>query len=131
MENHIAYYKKALSNGECAELINYFKEFPEKIMKGPVNEKTKNTGDFIYDALMLPVRHKSISNALIKNVKEYIDRYPFLKIVGPAIAIHDSCILQRYKPGNNYKWEHCENSALKSRNRVLAWMFYLNDIFEE
>ena len=40
------------------------------------------------------------------------------------------CNLQRYKVGESYSTEHCENDGspgmLSLRN--IAWMFYLNDI---
>ena len=42
--------------------------------------------------------------------------------------IDSLCNLQRYKPGNSYSKEHCENTGEPNQFRNLAWMIYLNDI---
>jgi hypothetical protein len=36
--------------------------------------------------------------------------------------------MQRYTPGEGFHGWHCERAGLTHSNRILAWMFYLNDV---
>ena len=38
--------------------------------------------------------------------------------------------IQKTKIGEGYHHWHCENAAMKARNRILAFMIYLNDVDE-
>jgi hypothetical protein len=38
---------------------------------------------------------------------------------------------QRYLPDEGYKIFHCEAPSVETSKRVLAWMFYLNDVTDK
>jgi hypothetical protein len=62
-------------------------------------------------------------------LNEYIEEYYFLRKVH-TWTIDPHYNLQRYKPGEGYYAWHCENNGPGpiSKDRVLAWMIYLNDV---
>lgn len=64
-----------------------------------------------------------------EHVCQYIEQHPFLKTLYAPFAIDEGWNLQKYLPGQSYYNEHMEHGAddYDSR-RLLAWMFYLNDV---
>ena len=59
---------------------------------------------------------------------EYSTKYSLLQ----NYAIHGivDAKIQHTREGEGYHVWHCENSVMMVRNRILAWMLYLNDDFE-
>jgi prolyl 4-hydroxylase len=47
-----------------------------------------------------------------------------------GLKIYPHFNIQHYKPGEGFYDYHCERSTHQNQNRVLAWMFYLNDVTE-
>ena len=71
-----------------------------------------------------------INNCLLDNAfTHYIDDFPYLQGQGNDWW-SGSVILQKTEPMQGYHDFHCENVAWKNKNRVLAWMIYLNDVEE-
>jgi len=62
-------------------------------------------------------------------VDEYIVQHPILKNVNP-FRIMETPIIQHYKPGGGYKFEHFERTGPSTATRMLTWMTYLNDVTE-
>ena len=62
-------------------------------------------------------------------VDEYIDQHPILRNVGPY-RIMETPIIQHYKPGGGYKFEHFERTGMSTATRMLTWMTFLNDVTE-
>jgi prolyl 4-hydroxylase len=60
-------------------------------------------------------------------VDNYFDQHPILKNVG-QFSIAETPIIQRYKPGGGFKFEHFERTGIQSTTRFLTWMTYLNDV---
>ena len=58
----------------------------------------------------------------------YVQKYSFLK----KLAAHNilEIKIQKTKVGEGYHFWHCENAAMRERNRILAFMVYLNDVTE-
>ena len=58
----------------------------------------------------------------------YTQKYSYLK----KIATHNilEVKIQRTRVGEGYHTWHCENAQMKARNRILAFMVYLNDVTE-
>jgi len=58
----------------------------------------------------------------------YVQKYSYLK----KLATHNilEVKIQKTKVGEGYHFWHCENAAMKARNRILAFMIYLNDVTE-
>ena len=65
--------------------------------------------------------------ALKACVDKYFEQHPILKNGGP-ISIAETPIIQYYRPGGGFKFEHYERACLESTTRVLTWMTYLNDV---
>jgi len=71
-----------------------------------------------------------INNILLKNTfAHYIEDFPYLKGRGNDWW-SGSVILQKTEPLQGYHSFHCENSTWGNKNRILAWMIYLNDVDE-
>ena len=60
-------------------------------------------------------------------VDEYFEQHPILKNIGP-FSIAETPIIQHYKPGGGFKFEHFERTGIQSTTRMLTWMTYLNDV---
>lgn len=58
---------------------------------------------------------------------EYADTYPALIRETDPVSSW-SCKVQRTSPGGGYHYWHCEDGCFAYRDRVCAWMVYLNDI---
>ena len=140
--NFIYQKKKALSKLYCDELIEYFEEQIKKgnICSGQVSEDSKpkvsraHKNSIDYDFVMhLPTDplHTTLETILNQNILEYGKRHTFLTKIDPY-KIYPNANLQKYNPTGGYFTEHCEYGMNKlSRNRVLAWMFYLNDVTDK
>jgi hypothetical protein len=70
---------------------------------------------------------KYINEKLEKGLDAYMLEHPALENIQQFDL--EAYNIQRYLPGEGfYNW-HCENSGYKlGGDRVLAWMFYLNDV---
>jgi len=58
---------------------------------------------------------------------EYVNVHPQLSGIA-AWNIHSRYNLQKYNPGQGYYTSHCECCSIKTNQRILAWMFYLNTV---
>mgnify|MGYP003634385878 CR=1 FL=1 len=71
---------------------------------------------------------------LINNYKNYFDKCEQQGAVYPRkvdeMLVSDNSINQKTKVGEGYHFWHCENAEMKARNRILAFMVYLNDVNE-
>ena len=126
----IGVYDNILSLDECDELISFFESSPKK--RGVVwNGKESQQDDRIKknielnDALVskTPIIIKPLEECLIK----YVNEYQSLTNI-PAWNLIDTYTFQKLeKEGDGYKQWHTEHGPGKISNRILAWMFYLND----
>lgn len=62
-------------------------------------------------------------------VDEYLVQHPILNNANP-FRIMETPIIQHYKPGGGYKFEHFERTGPSTATRMLTWMTYLNDVTE-
>ena len=71
-----------------------------------------------------------VNNYLLNNMfTHYLDDFPYLQGQGTDWW-SGSVILQKTEPMQGYHSFHCEDIAWGNRQRVLAWMVYLNDVEE-
>tara|TARA_B100000963_G_scaffold175162_1_gene152329 strand:- start:2630 stop:3217 length:588 start_codon:yes stop_codon:yes gene_type:complete len=138
---HIYQKKKAMSKFFCDEVIRYFDNNIKNHRDGCVgldgeiiiNRAHKNSVDFMlnmHDPLY-PI-NTTLEIILSKNIQEYTKLYPFLGAKGLPLKISESANIQKYHPTGGYTVEHCEYGirGIYSK-RVLAWMFYLNDVTDQ
>ena len=120
MDKHIFYKRKALTLIQCKSIIDFFENSEQE-------DKDENSrGYFVlytdYDSLQ-------IRDVLSKNLKEYVDKHNFLNRLYAGWDVTYRVHLQKYLPGIAYSGEHMEHGKDEwDSTRLLAWMFYLNDI---
>ena len=76
-----------------------------------------------------PQLAEDVNRALISKLGEYMDDFPYLQDQGEDWW-SGTCILQKTDPMEGYHAFHAENVGWLNRQRVLAWMVYLNDVEE-
>ncbi len=130
MNKHILHLPKALSELQCKVIIKTFNS--KKIQKklGPNNEFCKKNNLYYYEYITLSTKSPIFANELSEGLTRYSKLHKFLTSAGfPKWKPYEKCNLQKYQPSHYYAGEHCEHSnSQQTSKRVLAWMFYLNDI---
>ncbi len=130
MDKHFYHAKGCLSLDICQQIIESFKNIDDSKKKlGPKNPYCLANKIHFYKYLQMAVAKNSIIYpALVENLKKYGELFPLLTNTSPW-GINPKCMLQQYLPGEYYGKEHCEQGPFKPHiHRMLAWMFYLNDI---
>ena len=141
-DSSFIYQKKgALSKFFCDEMIKHFEDNQSKHSVGAVgadnkilvfrNHKNSIDLPIIMHSIINPL-HTTLEIILSNNISEYGKIYPFLNEVDPY-RITLSANIQKYNPTGGYVREHCEYGPFhdESNKRVLAWMFYLNDVTDK
>ena len=129
----IGIYDNALSSEECDELITFFES--SKKVKGKVyhsNQKQKISDDSVksnvelYNALV-STTPECMVRSLKKCIAKYVEEYQSLRGIA-SWGLWDEYTFQKFQYyGDGYKQWHTEHSTGEQSNRILAWMFYLND----
>ena len=138
--SHIYQKKKALSKFFCDELINYFESNPSKQVSGNIGldgefviaRDHKNSIEMNLD-MHLPSNplFTTIEIVLGKNLIEYQKLYPYTKHLNDY-SIFRRANIQKYNPTGGYLTEHIEHGTTgDSTTRLLAWMFYLNNVTDK
>ena len=135
MKDFIEVYPNALTKEETEELIYYF-ERNDKLPKKPgrtgggvaMNKKKSLDCGFNYydpsDYATSIIKPKLDHYARLYDEKYYRSGLDCVQ----EYVIDSVWNLQKYEPGEGYFYKHCEASSISSSNRVLVWMFYLNDV---
>tara|TARA_R100000388_G_C7232712_1_gene155734 strand:- start:118 stop:747 length:630 start_codon:yes stop_codon:yes gene_type:complete len=127
----IGEYKNALTNKFCDLLVN----FADRVVDGSgdsIREDPESYGHANYRkdwALFInddPKKQRIVNEALDACLKNYTDEYMGVYYSGKVISIYQK--LQVSPPTGGFHGWHCEHSGFESMERVLAWMFYLNDM---
>ena len=134
-DDHIGMFKDFVPNELIDNYINYFNNcqkqgmvFPRKVDETFVADHAIGT---IMDAEHIPMTYnnKPFVDLFFKDVYPlYVQKYSFLK----KLATHNilEVKIQKTKVGEGYHTWHCENAEMKARNRIMAFMLYLNDVEE-
>ena len=135
IDNHIGVFKNFMPNELINDYMNYFNNcekqgmvFPRKADETFVSDHALNT---ITDAPHVPMTYnnKPFIDLFFKEIYPlYVQKYSYLK----KLATHNilEVKIQKTKIGEGYHFWHCENAEMKARNRILAFMIYLNDVQE-
>jgi len=94
------------------------------------NKDKKDSLDLMLPPEINPFLIKEVINYryfLQQCLIKYTEKYPEAANIG-HIDINDDLQLQHYKPGGGFKTWHFERTGLITRNRVLVFMTYLNDV---
>ena len=130
-DKYIFHKKKALEGKICQDII-------EVLERSDLTENNRGY-DYIWVNLTM-TEYESISKVLLSNLDEYIERHPFLKkgVSGCSLTLEHGFMIKKFSPGKFYdckrfvnpkEAEHMEHGPNDyDSSRMLAWMFYLNDI---
>jgi len=134
IDNHIGIFKNFMPNNMIDSYVNYFNKCEQQ---GAVYSREVDK-TLVEDSSIDTIRDMNVP--MTYNNKPFIDmffqeiyplytqKYSYLK----QLATHNilEVKIQKTKIGGGYHIWHCENSKMKSRNRILAFMAYLNDVAE-
>ena len=134
IDNHIGIFKNFMPNNMIDSYVNYFDKCEQQ---GAVYSRQVDK-TLVEDSSIDTIRDMNVP--MTYNNKPFIDmffqeiyslytkKYSYLK----QLATHNilEVKIQKTKIGGGYHIWHCENSKMKSRNRILAFMAYLNDVVE-
>jgi hypothetical protein len=142
MNNFIHEINNCLDSDTCKKIIILFEKSPHLQKPGITslgqNDEWKKsteislTPDFFVDEQWSDLL-KLILTALSSGIEEYKKIYSNEDHTAGIDSLQPWRIdyiynIQRYYPGEGYYVWHCENAGKSAANRVLAWMFYLNDV---
>ena len=142
IDNHIGLFKNFMSD----ELINYyidyfnrcekhgaiyFRKEDEILASDGAVDTIKGSSGVLNHSIDIPMTYtnKPFINLFFNEVYPlYVQKYSYLK----SLASHTilDVKIQKTKIGGGYHTWHCENAEMKARNRILAFMVYLNDVDE-
>ena len=134
-DDHIGMFKDFMPNELIDSYLTYFNNcekqgivFPRKVDEMLVADNAINT---VMDAPHVPMTYnnKPFIDMFFKEAYPlYTQKYSYLK----KLATHNilEVKIQKTKIGEGYHYWHCENAEMKARNRILAFMLYLNDVDE-
>ena len=121
------------------ELCNHYIDLYEKNPQCHVDGLMYNEGKPFTDPNLKKCREvylneydnfKPLEPCMSKSVLNYREKYPSVDILD-RWNIDPNFKIQKYLPGEGYFKIHCENGSPVTSNRVLAWMIYLNDVYDE
>ena len=129
-ENFIRTYTDALPEGLLKTLL---KMIDQQVMYSHPKATTRSD-KFRQDKQIAidpfwPGIAEDINQALVQKLAEYMDDFPYLQDQGEDWW-SGTCILQKTEPMEGYHMFHAEDTAESTRQRVLVWMVYLNDVEE-
>lgn len=121
-------FKNFLSDERCDELIQFHKDSPDKyegvVSRNVVNNQVKRCIDVM-------VSDKKIIDDLVLCVNdmfpEIAEKYPVIVKFPMSLGYPQ---IQRYDKETGYFKEHIDNSIYEEVERVLAFIYYLNDVEE-
>ena len=134
IDNHIGIFKNFMPNEMIDHYLNYFNKCEQQ---GAVYSRSEdevlvsdNAIDTIKDtSVAMTYTNKPFISMFFRDVYPlYVKKYSYLK----QLSTHNilEVKIQKTKTGEGYHHWHCENAAMKARNRILAFMVYLNDVTE-
>ena len=134
IDNHIGVFKNFMPNRLIDDYVNYFNKCEQQgaVYSSKEDEilVSDNSIDTIRDTnVYLTYVNKPFIEGFFKEVYPlYVQKYSHLKKLNTHSILEVK--IQKTKVGEGYHTWHCENAEMKSRNRILAFMVYLNDVTE-
>jgi len=124
LDKHIFKKNTALTKEESNNCIKYFES--HKNIK-----EDKSRGYSLIFGSLRSNEFNFLKNILITNIDEYVKQHSFLGTLHCPWTMEEYFNIQKYYPGNCYGGEHMEHGQYDHNSKkLLAWMFYLNDIKE-
>ena len=128
--NFIETYDDALSSEDCDKLIEYFNKSPKgegMVGGGIINHLWKKSIELDNSYF---TSHEIVSRLISPTLREYTEKYATKYIPLKNMekwGVDDGFTLKKFEgEEEGYKVWHTEHS-IRYPNRILVWMFYLND----
>lgn len=143
INDHIGIFNNTLSNDLCDKFIKYFenlsninflvknrKEYLHNIkLAHEVSDNSLDVfGSMYYHELPVPYIASEFGTKFWEKYNLYADKYSFLHKLNKHNIIDIK--IQKTEIGEGFHEWHCEKASLSDRNRLLAFMVYLNDVEE-
>jgi len=133
-DDHIGIFKNFMPNEFIEDYMIYFNKCEQQGAVYPRREDEMLVSDNAIDTIRdtnvaMTYNNKPFIDLFFKEVYPlYVQKYSYLK----KLATHNilEVKIQKTKVGEGYHFWHCENAEMKARNRILAFMIYLNDVNE-
>tara|TARA_Y100000022_G_scaffold107935_1_gene93185 strand:+ start:168 stop:794 length:627 start_codon:yes stop_codon:yes gene_type:complete len=132
-EDFIGFYENKFPDRLCDALIEVFTQAENEQSIDIKRQNTLNRSDFTFDLQNYAPGHKitvHCNNLIFNSFYHYADNYSILNqcsFFNPALK------LQKTISGGGFHNWHCEHGYFTNdldKDRLLAWMVYLNDDYE-
>lgn len=141
--NFIAHYKNCFTDHQCDEFIDYFYQSekhgqvnrreqydtPNQLKKSDISSQPHARLPKTLEAHYQAAHCDAVNYILGDLVPAYCSHY-FAELNDIGLAIYDPIKVQKTEPGGGYHEWHCETMGKSTRDRVFAYMLYLNDVDE-
>jgi hypothetical protein len=134
MDKFIGVYENAFSHKFCDDLVNWFNALPsEDIKNRQTHDNAKKFAKEDFFAFLCNVNNKNFTDEFDsvfwgECYKKYAYEFDILNTIARHISLDYK--IQKTEIGGGYHIWHCEADSLKTSNRILVWMLYLNDVEE-
>lgn len=142
---HIGIFKNVLSSSDCKHLIKVFEDmtknkfvfkryenaqytFPSAIVDDTSYSFRQHSFDLSVHASILSMSVVTAINLFWACYREYVNKYGILDTIARTDVLDAK--LQKTSPQEGYHVWHCEKGDFMYSRRVMAFMYYLNDIEE-
>tara|TARA_R100001086_G_C11807981_1_gene250684 strand:- start:279 stop:800 length:522 start_codon:yes stop_codon:yes gene_type:complete len=119
--DHIAIFENAYSKEICNHYVDLYQKDIKRFKRNSEHIQDESINLKYYDELFLEVFWRDC-------YPKYAEKHNMLNLI-QGHRIYDTK-LQKTKPGEGYHQVHCELSDIQSRNRILAFILYLNTVEE-
>ena len=134
--NFIGIYDDAISSTECDTIIKWSETndwWRGSFGDDEIDFTMKKAWQISTNVIEPPyyvqdIIRKGLNNSIVIYKETYSD---VNRGAGCTWNVQSYYNIQKYDPGDGYYGLHCENDGIGSRNRVLAWMFYLNTVTDK
>lgn len=135
-ENFIYHKRQHLSKKSCTSIINFFERNPNK-QRGYVysGKNDLSINKQVKDSIDLTVNFNrnqescifTLHHHLCTAINLYKEKYSYLDDL-EKWKLNETFNIRKYNPNQAFKKIHCEHGPGDCSLRILAWMFYLNDV---
>ena len=132
-EDFIGFYETKFPDRLCNALIEVFSQAENEQSIDIKRQNTLNRSDLSFDLQNYAPGHKitvNCNNLIFDSFHHYADNY---SILNKCSVFNPSLKLQKTVPGGGFHNWHCEHGYFANdldKDRLLAWMVYLNDNYE-
>ena len=132
-ENFIGFYENKFPDRLCNALIEVFSQAENEQSIDIGRQNTLKRSDFSFDLQNYAPGHKitvHCNNLIFNSFHHYADNY---SILSKCSVFNPSLKLQKTISGGGFHNWHCEHGYFTNdldKDRLLAWMVYLNDDYE-